>query len=108
MNKFLYVLLYLFSILIASYSQILLKKGASKKNIYLNAYTIIGYCIMLISTFCTLIAYKGIALSLGQLLQSLSFVFVTFLSYFILKEKITKKQIIGIIIILSGIFVFNI
>lgn len=108
MNNILYILLFVCSIMIAAYSQILLKKGAGKKNIYLNRYTIIGYAIMIISTLFTLIAYKKINLSLGQVLQSLSFIFVLLLSHFILKENINKKQIIGIAVIIVGIIVFNI
>lgn len=103
----LYIILFIISIGIASYSQILLKKGSNKKNIYINVYTIIGYLLMLGSTVLTLITYKYINLSLGQLLQSLSFIFVTFLSLLLLKEKISKKKIIGIIIIIIGIVIFN-
>lgn len=104
----LYIALFIISILIASYSQILLKKGAMKKNIYINKYTILGYSLMLISTLFTLYAYKGVNLSLSQMLQSLSFLFVAILSYFLLKEKISKKMIIGIIFILIGIAIYSI
>jgi small multidrug resistance pump len=103
-----YIFLFILSILIASFSQILLKTGAKEKNIYLNKYTIIGYIIMFGSTICTLIAYKNVNLSLGQILQSLSFVFVTILSYFILKEKISEKKLLGLVIIIIGIIIFNI
>lgn len=103
----LYIILFVISVLIASYSQILLKKGAMKKNIYINKYTIIGYFLMLLSTLFTLYAYKGVNLSLSQMLQSLSFLFVTIFSYFLLKETITKKTMIGIILILVGIVIYS-
>ena len=102
-----YIVLFIMSILIASFSQIILKKGACQGNIYINKYTICGYTLMIISTFFTLIGYKGVTLSLGQILQSLSFIFVIILSKLFLKEKISKKQVIGIIIIIIGIIVYS-
>lgn len=104
----LYIILFIISVLIASFSQIILKKGAMQKNIYINKYTIIGYLLMIISTLFTLIAYKGVNLSLSQMLQSLSFIFVTILSYLFLKEKIKKKTIIGLILVVIGILVYSI
>jgi len=106
MNNYIYYIILLISIFLSSYSQIILKKGAQKEHIYLNLYTIIGYFIMFTSTLFSLIAYKKVSLSSGQILQSLSFVFVTLLSYFKLKEKIKKRTIIGVIIIILGIIVF--
>ena len=107
MNKYIYILLFLTSILISAFSQILLKKGSSQKNIYLNKYTIFGYGIMVFATLLTLFAYKKVNLSLGQILQSLSFVFVTALSRIFLHEKISTKKIIGIIIIILGVLLFT-
>lgn len=108
MNNYGYMFLFILSIAVASYSQILLKLGAGKKQIYLNGYTIIGYILMVLSTLMTLLAYQKISLSLGQVLQALSFVFVSILSYIFLKEKIEKRTIIGIVIILLGILIFNV
>ena len=107
MNKYMYILLFILSILISSFSQILLKKGSSKKNIYLNKFTILGYIIMVFSTLLTLLAYRNIELSLGQVLQALSFVFVIILSKVLLKENINKRKILGIVTIIIGIIIFN-
>ncbi len=108
MNKeYIYILLFVCSILISAFSQILLKKGSSQKNIYINKFTIFGYIIMVSATFLTLIAYKKINLSLGQVLQALSFVFVIILSKIFLKENIDKRKILGIITIIIGIIIFN-
>lgn len=103
----LYIFLFIISILIASYSQVLLKKGAMQKNIYINRFTIIGYFLMFLSTLFTLFAYKGVNLSLSQMLQSLSFLFVSILSYIILKEKISKKMMLGTLLILIGIVIYS-
>lgn len=107
-NKYLYVIIFLISILISTFSQILLKKGSMQKNIYFNKYTIFGYGIMIFATLLTLLGYKKVNLSLGQILQSLSFVFVTILSNLFLKEKISKRKIVGIFIIILGILIFSI
>lgn len=104
----LYLILFIGSIFLASYSQILLKKGTREQNIYINKYTIMGYGIMFLSTILTLVGYRYIDLSLGQILQSLSFIFVILFSYIFLKEKITKQEIIGFMIIVIGLIIFNI
>lgn len=107
MNK-IYLLLFLVSIFIASLSQILLKKGATHKNIYINKHTLIGYGLMGFSTLFTLIGYRGVSLSASQMLQSLSFVFVSILSYIFLNEKISKRNIIGLLFIIIGIIIYSI
>lgn len=63
---------------------------------------------MIISTFCTLIGYKGVDLTLSGILQGLSFVFVPIFSFFILKEKINKQTTLGIIVIILGIIIYSI
>lgn len=108
MSDIKYILMFVISIVIASYSQILLKKGAHEKNIYINKKTIIGYSLMVISTLFTLYAYKYVNLSLSQILQALSFIFVALFSYIFLKEKITKRIVIGTIIIILGVIVYSI
>ena len=47
-NNIFYILLFLLSIIVASFSQIILKKGAEQKNIYINRYTIVGYSLMVL------------------------------------------------------------
>lgn len=103
-----YILMFVSSILIASFSQILLKKGAKEKNIYINKYTIIGYTLMVVSMLFTLIGYKGVNLTMSGILQGLSFIFVPLLSVFFLKEKLNKNTIIGIIFIIMGIVIYSI
>lgn len=101
------MILFIFSVLIASCSQILLKKGSSCSKIYMNPYSIFGYSMMILSTFLTVLAYKQIELSTGVLLESLSYVFVPFLSYFFLNENLNRHRIIGMIIIILGIIFFH-
>lgn len=107
-----YILIFVISILLASVSQILLKKSAnitrtSKIKEYLNIYVITAYLILFISTILTLIAYKQVKLSTGVVIETISYILVPILSFFILKEKIKKNQIIGISLIIIGIMVFS-
>lgn len=109
MNK--YIMLLLLSVMIASSSQILLKKSAMKKYKsiifeYLNPLVIIGYGMMVVSTITTILAYRGIEYKNGPVIESLGYLLVMVLSYFFFKEKITKKKLFGNMIILLGIFVF--
>ena len=103
-----YISMFVISILIVSFSQILLKKGAELKNIYINKYTIVGYSLMALSMVFTLIGYKGVDLTMSGILQGLSFIFVPILSIYLLKEKINKTTIIGILFIIAGIVIYSI
>ncbi len=108
-----YVVLLITSVIIASFSQILLKKAADKTypnwiREYLNAYVICGYGMMFISLFITMVSYKGFEnFAAVPLLESLGYVVVMILSYFFFKEKITLRKVLGIALILGGIFVYN-
>ena len=114
MNKiFLYAIIYLIGVIISSFSQVLLKKSANTKkdNIikeYLNTKTIVAYSIFFIATLCSVIAYKNLPLSSGPIIGALEYIFVIILSYIILKEKINKRTIIGISLIILGIVVYSI
>lgn len=106
-----YWLFLLLSVTIASFSQILLKKSAAKKydNVikeYLNPYVIIGYGMMVGSTILTILAYRGIEYKNGPVTESLGYILIIALSYFFFKEPVTKKKIIGNVLILLGVFVF--
>ena len=109
MNK--YVILLLLSVLIASVSQLLLKKSAmieydSFIKEYLNPWVIIGYGMMVVSMLVTILAYRGLEYKNGPVIESVGYLLVMFLSAIFFKERITKKKIIGNAIILLGIFVF--
>lgn len=105
MNK--YMIAFIISIIIASFSQILLKKGSMQKNIYINIYTILGYFIMFLSTILTLYGYKNVSLIFSQLLQSTSYLFVMILSKIFLREKISLNMIIGNILIVISLLLYN-
>ena len=49
---------------------------------------------------------KGVKLKDMPILESLGYVFVPLLSYMVLKEEITKRTLVSIVLILIGIYVF--
>ena len=105
-----HLLIYVFSVFISSLSQILLKSSANKKYDnrlleYLNPKVIIAYGIFFLATLVTVYAYKGIPLSLGAILETTGYLWVTVLGYCILKEKVSRKKIIGLVIVVCGIIV---
>lgn len=108
-----YVLILIGSVLVASISQIILKKASEKEyksfiKEYLNVYVITGYGLMVVSTILTILAFKGLDYKNGPIIESVGYLFVMLLSRKFLGEKITKKKVIGNSLILLGIIVFYI
>ncbi|MCR5001605.1 MAG: EamA family transporter [Lachnospiraceae bacterium] len=106
----LHVFIYVFSVFISSVSQIILKSSADRKydsriKEYLNPRVIIAYGIFFMATLVTIYAYKGIPLSLGPILETTGYLWVSLLGYFILKEKISKRKMLGLVVVICGIIV---
>ncbi len=111
-NYWLFIGLYIFAVFISSVSQILLKKSTKKPQTsllkeYLNPVVLIAYGIFFLATFFTILAYKRIPLSLGPVLEASGYFFVLVLSRLVLKEKVAKKRVYGVILIIVGIGVFK-
>lgn len=102
-----YIGIFIIAVFCSSCSQILLKHATLKQyrgmRNYLNLEVFTAYCIFLLMLFITTIMYKYIPLSTGMVLDSLGYIFVLTLSAIILKEKIRKEQIKGMILIILGI-----
>lgn len=101
----------LLGVLMGGGSQILLKLSAGKKYIkwyqhYLNPLVIIAYSIFVLSTICTVIAYRVVPLAMSPVWTSGSYIAVTAMSYFILKEKPNRRKSSGIMVIAIGILIF--
>ncbi len=102
----------LFGVFISAISQVMLKKSALKKydskiKEYMNPLVIGAYSIFVISTFMSIIAYKGIPLSMGPILEATSYIYVTIFGVKIFKEKITKKKLFALGLIITGIVVYS-
>ena len=97
---------------VSAFSQILLKKSANKPHEsfwrqYLNKFVISGYLLLLVATLLSVWAYSGMSYKYGPPLESIGFIIITILSAVILQEKITKKKIIGVVLIIIGILIFT-
>ena len=107
-----YIAIFVLSVFLSSVSQILLKISAGKSydsaiREYLNPRVILAYGLFFASTLVTVVAYKYVPLSMGPILEATGYIFVTILGYLILKESVSRKKILGIVLILLGIAVYN-
>lgn len=110
-NTAFYFGLYVLSVIVASFSQILLKKSAAKQYTsvireYVNPYVITGYGMLFGSMLLTIMAFQGIEFKNGAIIESLGYVLVILLSRIFFQEKITKNKITGTIFILAGIIIY--
>ena len=99
------------SVMVSSISQIMLKKSALKKydsiaKEYLNPFVIIAYGLFFSSTLITMFALKVVPLSMAPILEATGYFFIPVLSFIFLKEKLTKQQVVGTLIIVLGIVIF--
>ena len=106
------VLILLASVLVASISQIILKVSANREHEsrikeYLNPLVITAYVMLLGSTVLTMLALRHLPLSHQPLYESASYIFVSVMGFFLLKERFTKKKLLGLALILAGIFIFS-
>lgn len=109
----LYSLILVLGVFISTVSQILLKKSANKKygsilKEYMNPTVIGAYAIFFAATFLSIYAYKVVPLSMGPILESSGYFFITILSLVFIHEKPNRKKIIALLIIVLGIVVYSI
>ena len=105
-----YFSIFLVSVFISAISQIVLKRAASReyKNKiaeYMNLRVIAAYSLFFISSLMTVFAYKGVPLTLGPILESTGYIYIAILSVIFLKEKATRKKIIGNVLIIIGVVI---
>ena len=106
-----FIILALLGQLIASISQMLLKKSSQKEypnfiRQYLNVLVIMGYGLLVVSMFIAIVCYGHMPYMYVVILEPVGYIMVMFLSRMLFAEKITKNKIIGMLLILSGICVF--
>lgn len=98
---------------------ILLKIGTSNQfelgitngvfNLKINIYLLLGMLLYIMSFVTSLIAMKSMNLSFFYPVSAgLGYVCVCILSYFVLKESISLRQLIGMSLILVGVIIMNI
>jgi len=106
-----YFLIALLSVMVASCSQILLKKSTLKQHTsliseYVNPYVICGYGMLFLSVFLTMLAYKGLSYMSVPIVEGVGYVLVPCLSYLFFKEGFTKRKVLGMVCILAGILLY--
>ena len=107
-----YSLALLAGVFISAISQVILKKAAMKTydspiREYLNAPVIFAYVLFVGTTFLSIIAYRGIPLSMGPVLEATSYIYVTIFGVTIFKEKLTKRKALALVLIVAGIAVYS-
>ena len=111
MNR-VYLLIMLIGTFFAATSQILLKQSADRTydrpfGDYLNWRGITSYGvyfgILFLNTWC----FTKIDMKYGSVVDSCCYVFVMLLSCLILKEKVTRRKIIGNLLIICGVLAYT-
>ena len=100
------------AVVISAFSQILLKKSAQKTyssaiREYLNVYVICGYGLMFVSMLLPIFAYRfGLDYKEAPVIESVAPALVMILSFFFFNEKLTKRKIIGNLLVFAGLLIF--
>ncbi len=107
-----YSLFLLAGVFASSISQVMLKKAALKKydskiKEYLNPLVFFAYVIFVGTTFLSILAYRGIPISMGPVLEATSYIYVTIWGVTIFKEKINAQKLIALVLIVAGIAVYS-
>lgn len=102
----------LLGVFISAISQVMLKKAADKKydswiKEYLNPLVFFAYVLFVGTTFLSVLAYKGIPLSMGPILEATSYIYVTIFGVKIFKEKMNKNKYIALAFIICGIVIYS-
>lgn len=110
MNSFIAVLILIVNCVVCAFSQVLLKKAALKdtKSIleqYLNIQVITAYGIFFIVLMINSILMRYLPLLIiSPISEALPFVFSIIFGFIFFHERITKRKIIGIVLIAAGIY----
>ena len=95
-----------------SCSQIILKKSATEQHdakfgLIANRKVLLAYSIFLLSVFVNTIAVGyGVKVKDLPIIESLGYVIVPLLSYFFLGESFSKRLMLSVVLIISGVCVF--
>ena len=108
-----YVMVALLSVVLSSFAQILLKKSSAEKKKhlifdYLNVKVIAAYGIIFVCMLLVIYAFTGMYYRYGAVIESLAYVLIMLFSRVFLKEKLTRRRVIGNCIIVLGVLIFTI
>ena len=111
MNK--YILIWLLSVIISAFSQVLLKIAAnrtydSRIREYLNPLVIAAYGIFGLSWAMTTYALRYVEYAKNSpVIEATSYIWGPLFGVVLLREKITKRRLTGMAVILVGIMIFT-
>ncbi len=100
------------SVLVACASQIMLKKAAQRSyarwlDQYLNPLVIFAYVLFVLSTVLSTFGLRGLPLSLAPVWNASGQVLVVLMAYLFLRERPSKRKLIGVGVIVAGIVLFS-
>lgn len=107
-----YRLLVILNVLVAAGAQMLLKKGATLEwgsfvRQYLNGWVIGGYGVMILAMMANIYAVSnGVMVKEVSIMESLSYLFVPMLSFFLFGERLGWKKMVAVGFIIVGIVLF--
>ena len=106
-----YILVYL-AIVLAAVGQILLKMGSSKKGfklltINLNLWVALAILSMIVSLFLSIRALSVVPLRDMAFILPTVYILVPLFARIFLKERLNRQIIIGTLLIIIGIIIFN-
>ena len=106
-----YALLMLLGVFISSVAQVMLKKASQREYAsvwkeYLNVFVISAYAIFFAATFLSIFAYRVIPLSLGVILETTGYLYITVFSITVFHEKIEMKKLAALGLIVLGIVIY--
>ena len=106
MKVYYYAGLLLCGVFISVISQVLLKKAAQRQyssplREYMNPLVIFAYMMFVGTTFLSILAYRGLPLSMGPVLEATSYIYVTFfgVTIFNVKKWVALGLIVGGIVV---------
>lgn len=109
-----YWLLTCIGVLISSIAQTLLKKGAvaslERRQIlyaWLSPYSLLGYGLLFCAVLMSAYVLRFLELGVVASLTALAYPFVTLLSRWLFKERVTLRKVMGLSLICAGVLVFN-
>ena len=107
-----YIAILLFNVFLGSVSQVMLKMASQKEYRsfwaeYLNPMVVVAYSIFLLTTMITVTVYRVLPISLGLVLESTSYIYITVFGVLIFKEKLNGKRCLGLALIVSGILLYS-
>ena len=93
--------------ILSTQAQLMIKANVRIGKVYIKL-IIVAYMMFVGTTFLSILAYKGIPLSMGPILEATSYIYVTFFGVKIFKEKLNRKKIVALCLIICGIIIYAI